>query len=231
VEGLKHAKMNKRGFKDKVYGELSRVAKAMANPVRLEIIDLLAQGPFSVDQIANYTGQSVANASPHLQTLKNAKLVQITRDGNFIYYSLAGVNVFNAWVGLRELGLAYNAEVGKVIHDFRCGHRGDMSAVDAATLMEMIEKEEVVLLDVRTEDEYNRGHIHKALSTPIDKLGTYLKKLPKGKTLVAYCRGPFCVYADEAVAFLQEKGHKAIRLKEGYPDWAIKGLPIRHKES
>ncbi|RKD17631.1 ArsR family transcriptional regulator [Pelobium manganitolerans] len=224
--------MNKREFKDKVYTELAKVAKAMANPVRLEIIDLLAQGPFSVEQIAHYTGQSVANASQHLQTLKNAKLVQVTRNGNFINYSLAGENVFNAWIGLRELGFAYNAEVEKVIHDFRNGHNSDMNAVDAETLAEMIENDEVVLLDVRPEDEYNRGHIHKAISTPIDKLETYLKKLSKRKMLVAYCRGPFCVYADEAVAMLKDKGYNAVRLNEGFPEWALlNGYPVDSKFS
>ncbi len=217
--------MNKREFKDKVYTELSKVTKALANSVRLEIIDLLAQGPFSVEQIANHTGQSVANTSQHLQTLKNARLVQITRHGNFINYSLAGENVFNAWAGLRELGFTYNAEVEKVIHDFRNEHYSDIEAVDAETLAEMIDNDEVVLLDVRPKEEYKRGHIHKALSAPYDKLETCLKKLPKRKTLVVYCRGPLCVYADEAVAFLKNKGYKAIRLDEGFPEWVLKGYP------
>ncbi|RTL52046.1 MAG: ArsR family transcriptional regulator [Sphingobacteriales bacterium] len=223
--------MNKREFKDKVYGELSKVAKAMANPVRLEIIDLLAQGPFSVEQIANYTGQSVANASQHLQTLKNAKLVKVVRNGNFINYSLASENVFNTWVCMRELGLAYNAEVEKIITEFRQGQSSDMNAVDADTLSKMIENDEVVLLDVRPQDEYKRGHIHKALSTPIDQLGAYLKKLPKRKMLVAYCRGPFCVYADEAVAILKNNGYKAVRMDEGFPEWMLKGYPVEYVEA
>lgn len=223
--------MNKREFKDKVYTELSKVAKAMANPIRLEIIDLLAQGPFSVEQIANYTGQSVANASQHLQNLKNAKLVQISRNGNFINYSLASGSVYNTWVSLRELGITFNAEVEKVISDFRNGQSEDMRAIDAETLAAMLENDEVVLLDVRPEEEYNRGHIHKALSTPIDKLGNSLKKFPKRKMLVAYCRGPFCVYADEAVAMLTEKGYNAVRLDEGFPEWALKGYPVEHAVS
>ncbi|RFS21908.1 ArsR family transcriptional regulator [Chitinophaga silvatica] len=222
--------MNKREFKDNVYTELAKIAKAMANPHRLEIIDLLAQGPFSVEQIANYTGMSIANASQHLQTLKNAKLVKISRDGNFINYSLAGENVFNAWTGLRELGFAYNAQVEKVIRDFRNGQGGGMDAIDTETLAKLLKKDEIVLLDVRPEEEYNRGHIHKAISAPIENLDAYLKKLPKKKMVVAYCRGPFCVYADEAVAFLKNKGYNAKRMDEGYPEWMQKGLPIEVSE-
>lgn len=218
--------MNKREFKNTVYTELAKVAKAFANPVRLEIIDLLAQGPFTVEQIANYSGQSVANASQHLQTLKSAKLVRIERDGNFINYSLAGQNVFNAWAGLRELGFAYNAEVEKVIQDFRSGHSSDMDAVDAETLKELLKNDKIVLLDVRPEEEYNRGHIHKAISAPIANLESYLKKIPKKKMVVAYCRGPFCVYADEAVTLLKDRGYKAKRMDEGYPEWILKGYPI-----
>lgn len=217
--------MNKREFKDKVYTELSKVTKALSNPHRLEIIDLLAQGPFSVEQIAGYTGLSVANASQHLQTLKNSKLVSMKRDGNFINYTLAGENVFNAWSGLREVGSAYNAEVSKVVQDFRKGF-GDMESIDAATLAVLIENEEVIVLDVRPEDEYNRGHIHRALSVPLDQMNERLKKLPKGKTIVAYCRGPFCIYADEAVALLKKKGFKARRMEEGFPDWKSKGYPV-----
>lgn len=218
--------MDKREFKNSVYTELAKVAKALANPVRLEIIDLLAQGPFSVEQIANNTGQSVANASQHLQILKSAKLVRIERDGNFINYSLAGENVFNTWAGLRELGFAYNAEVKKVIQDFRNGHNSGMDAVDAETLIKLLKNDEIVLLDVRPEEEYNRGHIHKAISAPIANLEDFAKKIPKRKMVVAYCRGPFCVYADEAVALLKVNGYKAKRMDEGYPEWMLKGYPI-----
>lgn len=218
--------MNKREFKDKIYAELSKVAKAMANPHRLEIIDLLAQGPFSVEQIATHTRMSVANASQHLQTLKNARLVTITRNGNFINYSLTGNNVFKAWAGMRELGFEYNTEVEKLLSDFRSGHSSGLDAIDAESLEKLLQNDEVLLLDVRPEEEYNRGHIHRAISVPIDTLESYLKELPKKKMVVAYCRGPFCVYADEAVAVLKEHGYKAARMDEGYPEWLSKGLPV-----
>jgi len=217
--------MNKREFKDKVYAELARISKALGNPHRLEIIDLLAQGPFTVEQIAGHTGMTVANASQHLQNLKNARLVSIRREGNFIHYSLAGEKVYMALSHLRELGIIHNAEVRKVIQDFRKGYHG-MQPINAGQLLKLIENNDVVLLDVRPEEEYRRGHIHRALSTPIDKLENMLKKIPKNKMIVAYCRGPFCVYADEAVAILQKRGYKALRLDEGFPDWASKGFPV-----
>lgn len=222
--------MNKREFKDKVYAELSKIVKAMANPHRLEIIDLLAQGQFSVEQIAKNTGLSIANASQHLQSLKNAKLVKISRRGNFINYSLASESVYGTLVSLRELGMAFNAEVEKVVSDFRSGQSADMQAIDVETLAAMLENDQVILLDVRPEEEYNRGHIHKAVSAPLEKLANSLKKFPKRKMLVAYCRGPFCVYADEAVAMLTERGYNAIRLYEGFPEWALKGYPVEHSE-
>ncbi|SDD25928.1 ArsR/SmtB family transcription factor [Niabella drilacis] len=218
--------MNKRLFKDKVYTELAKLVKALANPHRLEVIDLLAQGPFSVEQIAAYTGMSVANASQHLQTLKNARLVTVARNGNFIHYSLAGENVFDTWVELRNLGLAHNAEAAKVISDFRKGKSRDTDLIDAETLARLLQKEQAVILDVRPEEEYNRGHIHRALSVPLESLAAYLKKLPKRKLIVAYCRGPFCVYADEAVALLKENGYKAARMEEGFPEWRQKGYPV-----
>lgn len=214
--------MDKRTFKDAVYTELAKVAKAMANPVRLEIIDLLAQGPFSVEQIAHYTHQSIANTSQHLQNLKNARLVQISKQGNFVYYSLLGTDVYKTWMALRELGIHCNVEVEKVIADFRQGQSENLQAIDANTLITLLEKEEVLLLDVRPEEEYNRGHIHQALSMPLEQLKKEMKTLDKNKTIVAYCRGPFCVYADEAVAFLLKHGFKAMRLEEGYLEWTLK---------
>lgn len=217
-------KMKKRDFKDKVYSELAKVTKALGNPHRMEIIDLLAQGPFSVEQIAGNTGLSVANASQHLQVLKNARLVAVSRQGNFINYSLAGSKVYEAWAQLRELGLVYNTAVKKIVNDFRSAYH-DLEAVAADELLELLEKNKVILLDVRPAEEYNRGHIHKAISIPIEQLNEQLKQLPKGKTIVAYCRGPFCVYADEAVKLLHKKGFKAKRMQEGYPDWLAKGYP------
>ncbi len=217
--------MTKREFKDKVYGELATITKSMANPHRLEIIELLAQGKFSVEQIAEQTHLSIANASQHLQVLKTAQLVDINRQGNFIYYRLANSNVFKAWKALRELGVERIATIEKLVKDFRKS-KFDFESVTIDDLIQKIELGKVTILDVRPESEFKKGHIANAISIPIDQLSKRLKELPKRTEIVAYCRGPFCVFADEAVAILIKAGYKATRLEEGFPDWQIQELPI-----
>jgi rhodanese-related sulfurtransferase/biotin operon repressor len=220
--------MNKREFKDRVYGELAKVTKAIGNPHRMEIIDLLAQGPFSVEKIAEQTDMSMANASQHLQVLKGARLVEVSRKGNFIYYHLASEKVFQAWRALRDLGLIQNAEAEKLIRDFY-NSRHQLEPVRMEELRQKINNQEVVILDVRPEEEYERGHIHRAISIPIEELTERMKELSDATEIVAYCRGPLCVYADEAVALLREKGYKAKRLEEGFPDWWAMGFPVEIK--
>ncbi len=217
--------MNKRQFKDNVYGELARITKSMANPHRLEIIELLAQGEFSVEQIADQTNLSIANASQHLQVLKVAQLVEINRQGNFIYYRLSNINVFKAWKALRELGVERIATIEKVVKEFRKS-KFDFETVTIDGLIEKLDSGKVTLLDVRPESEFKQGHIANALSIPIDELSKRLKELPKRTEIIAYCRGPFCVYADEAVNILTKAGYKATRLEEGFPDWKLQDLPI-----
>ena len=217
--------MNKREFKDKVYDELAKITKALASPHRLEIVELLAQGEFSVEQISIQTDLSMANASQHLQVLKTAQLVEITRNGNFIHYRLANENVFKAWKALRDLGVERIASVEKLVKDFRMSK----FTVESVTIDELIEKLEsgkVTIVDVRPETEYRKGRIAKSVSIPLDKLSKRLKELPKRNEIIAYCRGPFCLYADEAVALLTKTGYKAKRLEAGFPDWAVMGLPI-----
>lgn len=217
--------MDKRTFKNEVYGELAKITKALANPHRMEIIDLLAQGPFSVEGIAHYTNMSIANASQHLQVLKNARLVNTVRKGNYILYSLSHEKVFKTWQGLRGLGIFSNNVVGKLIHDYRQNHHV-LEAVKLEELQEKLTSNQIILLDVRPEEEYRKGHIHQAISMPIDQLSQKLEYLSKEKEIIAYCRGPLCVYADEAVELLRNNGFKANRLEEGFPDWASLGLPI-----
>jgi DNA-binding transcriptional ArsR family regulator len=217
--------MNKRDFKDKVYSELAKITKAMANPHRLEIIELLAQGEFSVEQIAEHTNLSIANASQHLQVLKVAHLVEINRQGNFIFYRLSNSNVFSAWKALRELGVERIATIEKVVKEFRKS-KFDFETVTINELIEKLDSGKVTILDVRPESEYIQGHIANAISIPIEELSKRLKELPKRSDIVAYCRGPFCVYADEAVALLTKAGYKASRLEEGYPDWKLQDLPV-----
>jgi rhodanese-related sulfurtransferase/DNA-binding transcriptional ArsR family regulator len=217
--------MKKREFKDRVYAELARITKSMANPHRLEIIELLAQGACSVEQIAAQTNLPIANASQHLQVLKQAQLVDINRQGNFIYYRLANLNVFKAWKALRELGVERTAKIEKLVKDFRKA-KFDFESVTIADLVQKIALGKVTILDVRPESEFNEGHIANAISIPIDQLSRRLNELPKRKEIVTYCRGPFCVFADEAVAILIKAGFKATRLEEGYPDWQIHDLPV-----
>lgn len=219
--------MNKREFKNKVYGELSNITKALANPHRLEIIELLAQGDYSVEQISLQTDLSIANASQHLQVLKAAQLVDVTRSGNFIYYRLANVNVFKAWKALRELGVERIASIEKIIKDFR-RTRMKFDSMTIDQLIRKIRSGKVTILDVRPETEFKAGHIVNAISIPIDQLPSRLRELPKRNEIIAYCRGPFCVYADEAVALLNKAGYKATRLEEGFPDWSVMGLPVEY---
>lgn len=217
--------MNKRQFKDKVYNELARITKSMANPHRMEIIELLAQGGFSVEQIAEQTNLPIANASQHLQVLKTAQLVEINRQGNFIFYRLSNSNVFKAWKALRELGVERIAAIEKVVKEFR-ESKFDFETVTIDQLIEKLASGKVTILDVRPESEYKQGHIANAISIPIEELSKRLKELPKRTEIIAYCRGPFCVYADEAVAMLTKAGYKATRLAEGFPDWKLQDLPV-----
>lgn len=217
--------MEKRIFKDKIYTELASLTRSLGNPHRLEIIELLAQGEFSVEQIAEQTSLSVANASQHLQVLKAARLVDTHRAGHSIYYRLASANVFKAWKALRALGIESNATIGKVVTEFRKA-KFNYQPVTIDELVRKVKSGKVTILDVRPEHEYNKGHIANAVSIPIDQLAKRLKELPKRTEVVAYCRGPFCVFADEAVALLSKSGYKATRLEEGFPDWSVKGLPV-----
>lgn len=217
--------MNKREFKDRIYGELSKITRSMANPHRLEIIELLAQGESSVEQIADQTHLSIANASQHLQVLKAAQLVDINRQGNFIYYRLSNSNVFKSWKALRELGVERIATIEKLVRDFRQSNF-KFESVTIDGLLKKLKSGKVTILDVRPETEFNKGHIADAISIPVHELKKRLNELPKRREIVAYCRGPFCVYADEAVAILNSAGYKATRLEEGFPDWSLMGLPI-----
>ncbi len=217
--------MDKREFKDKVYSVLSVMVKAMANPHRLEIIELLSQRERSVEEIARETNLSIANASQHLQVLKQANLVQIKRQGNYIHYRLANDNLFKAWINLREIGMENLAEVDKIIKDFRT-QKSSLEVISFEELITRMKSGRTILLDVRPELEYEAGHIPDAINLPIEQLMKRTGELSKSKQYFVYCRGPFCVMADEAVQILTKKGFKVKRLKEGFPDWKAKGLPV-----
>jgi rhodanese-related sulfurtransferase len=217
--------MEKRDFKDRVYNELARISTALGNAKRLEIIDLLAQGEWTVERLAKETGMSVANASKHLQVLKAGSLVEVKRSGNFIIYKISSDKVTEIWKLLRDFGSQRIAEIDKVVRDFRSG-KNNLESVSIDKLIEKIDLDKVIFLDVRPEHEYKSGHISKALSIPIYQLADRLKELPKNKDIIAYCRGPFCVFADEATELLIKNNFRAKRLAEGFPDWKLKGLPV-----
>lgn len=217
--------MKKRTFKNKIYSELAKIVKALSNPHRLEILELLAQGRFSVEEIAGQTDLTVANASQHLQVMKRVQLVETEREGNYVYYRLADQNVYKAWKALRDLGIERMAEIERVMRSFR-ESRSSMETLTSTELIQKIEQGEVMVLDVRPKAEYEEGHIAGALNVPVEELEERIENLPDDREIVAYCRGPFCVFADDAVKMLNEKGFNAKRLDEGFPEWMLDELPV-----
>jgi rhodanese-related sulfurtransferase/DNA-binding transcriptional ArsR family regulator len=201
------------------------VGKALASPKRLEIVDLLAQGERTVEEIARETDMSIASASQHLQALKAARMVEARREGLYAHYRLADEDVFRTWQAIRALGESRLAEVDRVVETY-LEDRDALEAVDVMELMERLSDGSVVVLDVRPEEEYRAGHIPGAHSVPVEKLEAYLEEIPKNQEVVAYCRGPYCVFSDEAVALLSSRGYRAKRLAEGLPDWRAAGMPV-----
>ncbi|MFL6033317.1 MAG: ArsR/SmtB family transcription factor [Rubrobacteraceae bacterium] len=214
-----------REFKDRLFGQFARVGKALASPKRLEIVDLLAQGERTVEEIARETDMSVASASQHLQALKGARMVEARREGLYAHYRLADEDVFRTWQAIRALGESRLAEVDWVVETYM-QDRDALEVVNATELMERLSDGSVVVLDVRPEEEYRAGHIPGALSVPVHALEAALQTLPKDREIVAYCRGPYCVFSDEAVALLSSRGYRAKRLAEGLPDWRAAGMPV-----
>jgi rhodanese-related sulfurtransferase len=222
-------KEDHRDFKVPLYDQFARVARAVANPHRLEIVDLLAQGERRVDDLAREADLTVANASQHLQTLRQGGLVESRREGTAIYYRLADERVFRLWQAIREVGEARLAEIDVLtrtyLHD-----RAQLDAIDAVTLRRRLDEGDVVVLDVRPGLEYQAAHIAGARSIPITELAGRLDEIPGDQEIVAYCRGPYCVFSDEAVALLRERGYQATRLDIGLPDWRAAGLPVESSD-
>lgn len=222
--------MDKRTFKNKVYQELAKIMKALSNPHRLEILELLAQGQFSVEEIADQTDLSGANASQHLQVLKRVQLVSTERQGNYVYYSLSDQSVYGAWKGLRNLGIERMAEIERLINTFR-DSRKSLDTLTSSELIQKINDGDVTIIDVRPEQEFQEGHIPGALNIPVEELSEKLDELPADREIVAYCRGPFCVFADDAVELLSRNGFDAKRLDEGFPEWSLAKLPVEYSKN
>lgn len=215
--------MKGREFKDAMYDGLAKMLKAIANPSRLEIIEMLSQGEKSVEGIAQTTNLTIANASQHLQILKNNNIVKARKEKQYMYYSLINNDFLSVYQRVIRYGSQEIAELEKIMNR----QREDNNAQDAVSLSEleqMVNAENVLLLDVRPSHEYEFGHITGAVSVPMNELMANLKSITKDKEIIAYCRGPFCVLADEAVKLLKERGYQVRRLDEGYPEWKIKQL-------
>lgn len=201
-----------------LFEAIALMGKAFASPRRLELLDLLAQGPRSVDDLARATGQSTANASQHLQALHAAGLVGRRRDGTRVIYAMSGDDALRAWLGLRDASASQLAEVERAARDYL----GDeVEAIGRDELVARLRRGDVVLVDVRPAEEYAAGHIEGARSVPLDELDRRLDGLPVDREVVAYCRGPFCAYASEAVRRLRAHGRRARRLEDGWPEWRL----------
>ena len=222
--------MGSRVFKNGLYAEFAVLGKALANPHRLELLDLLAQGERSVEELAREAALSLANASAHLQVLRRARLVEAERRGLHVVYRLAAPEVFQLWRTLRDVGSVRLAEIDRLVENFLVD-REELEAVDKEELLRLLADEAVTVIDVRPEVEYEQSHISAARSIPVENLERRLAELPRDLEVVAYCRGPYCVYSDEAVRLLHDHGFKARRLDEGFPEWRAAGYPIEVKQT
>ncbi|NCG17856.1 MAG: metalloregulator ArsR/SmtB family transcription factor [Rhodobacterales bacterium] len=217
--------MSNHPFKDALYGQFARIGKAVSSPRRLELLDLLAQGPRTVEVLASMTGQSLANTSHHLKVLREARLVHATKSGLHVTCRLAGDDVGAFWVAMRQLGESRLSDV-QVVRDQFLEDKGQLDRVDADDVVRRVQQGEVTVLDVRPHEEFAFGHIPGAVNVPLSELKQRMADLPRDREIVAYCRGPLCVYAIEAVQTLRDHGFTAIRMEEGVPDWRARGLKV-----
>jgi rhodanese-related sulfurtransferase/DNA-binding HxlR family transcriptional regulator len=208
-----------------LFDALASVAQALGSGRRAEIVDVLTQGERSVDELAAEIAQSVANTSQHLQVLARAGLVRSRREGTRVYYRLASDRVGELWAAVRDVAVRHVAEVSVLADDY-LGERDEVEQLSAEELDQRLRRGDVVVLDVRPEPEFRAGHIAGAQSAPLSMLDELAAKLPKRREIVAYCRGPYCVYADDAVRLLRDRGLKASRLDVGFPEWQRAGLPV-----
>jgi rhodanese-related sulfurtransferase/predicted transcriptional regulator len=217
--------MADRVAKAALFDALASAAKALASGRRAEIVDVLAQGERPVEEIATEIEQSIANTSQHLQQLLRAGLVRTRRDGTRIYYALADDRVAELWAMMRAVAAEHVAQIEQLASAY-LGDRNNLQTVTRAELKRRLRRRDVVIIDVRPPAEFEAGHIDGAISAPIKQLKRKIAELPPDADVVAYCRGPYCVYADQAVRTLTKQGRRAARLEDGYPEWARAGLPV-----
>ena len=214
-----------RRFKDAIYEQFARIGKALASPKRIELLDLLGEAPRTVEALAAQTDQSIANVSAHLQVLRAARLVEASKDGLYVTYRLADDEVGGFVKALQRLGEARLVEVEHITRAF-LEEKEAMEPVDREALVDKVKRGRVTLLDVRPVEEWRAGHIPGALSVPLPELRRRLAKIPKSRAIVAYCRGPYCVLAIDAVELLRARGFRAVRMDEGVAEWRARGLPV-----
>jgi len=219
-----------RNFKDAIYEQFARLGKAVSAPKRLELLDLLCQGPRTVEVLADLASLSVANTSQHLQVLRAARLVEAEKRGLHVEYRLAGEDVCEFFLALRRLAEGRLAEIELVTREY-LGRRDAMETVTGDELLRRVKRGEVTVLDVRPVEEYRAGHIPGAVSIPLGELKARFKELPKRREVVAYCRGPYCVFAVEAVELLRKKGFTAHRMQEGVLDWRSRGWRVESESA
>jgi rhodanese-related sulfurtransferase len=214
-----------RAFKDAIYEQFARIGKAVSSPRRLELVDLLCQGPRTVEALAKESGLTAANASQHLQVLRSSRLVETEKEGLYVTYRLADPAVCEFFRAMRVLAESRLAEVEQIKRQFLEGREG-MEPVAREALLKLVRQGAVTVLDVRPADEFKAGHLAGALSVPLKELKLRLSELPRGQEIVAYCRGPYCVLSVEAVGLLRAEGFQAIRIEEGIQDFRAMGFPI-----
>lgn len=230
TRGLEHCDtlgvVSHRAFKTQLYAQFARIGAALASERRLELLDILAQAPRHVDALAAETGMALANVSQHLQALRAAHLVDSSRDGTRVIYRLADVSVLRLWLALRTVGEERLADVERVVRAFAIPGVGPGAALRRDDLRQLLDSERGLLLDVRPAEEFAHGHLPGAVSLPVDELPMRLNELPRDRRIVAYCRGAYCLFADEAVALLRENGFDALRLEGGWPEWLAEDRPV-----
>jgi rhodanese-related sulfurtransferase len=216
--------MAHREFKDRLYPEFARVAQALGSDRRLELVDLLAQAPRRVEALAEETGMSMANVSQHLQVLKSARLVESERRGTAVTYRLGSPSVMSLWLALRGVAEDRLPEIEKLRREYSDDTEG--GEVPREDVERLLKRGKAVLVDVRPSMEFAHGHVAGAISIPINELESRVEELPRNKRIVAYCRGAYCLFADEAVLLLRKRGFDAVRLEGGWPEWLREGRGV-----
>lgn len=215
-------------MKDHIYEAIAQIGKATSSPKRLELLDLLCQSEKPVETLAAQAGIDVKLASAHLKVLRTTRLVETRKDGKHVFYRIADAEVAVFWVKLRKLAEMRSLEIQKVTEQY-FQDRDSMVSMDYKTLLKKARSGDVVILDVRPDDEYAAGHIPYSRSVPLTQLKRKLSEIPKSKEVIAYCRGPYCVLSHEAIEILRRKGYRVSRLSSGVSEWAAAGLPLERK--